>query len=202
MLALVLDTETNGFPTDWNLDFSHTDNWPRITQLSWVVVDAKSGYYFSKHNHIIKPDGWSVPTPDQLVGSKNPNFFVENNISTERCEKEGVPLIIALHFLMKDLSLCKLYINHNLKFDYNVVVSEMERYNVYPEKDIQKLCTMETTKDLLQLPGRGDFKLPSLQELHEYLFKTKFDGNHDAFADVKATADSFLELVRRGYYKI
>ena len=59
-------------------------------------------------------------------------------------------------------------------------------------------CT-ETTALLLQLPGGrgGKFKLPTLTELHEYLFNEKFAEAHNATADVEATTRCFLELIRK-----
>lgn len=59
-------------------------------------------------------------------------------------------------------------------------------------------CT-EVTASLLQLPGGrgGKFKLPTLTELHSYLFNKPFSEAHNATADVEATTRCFLELVRR-----
>ena len=62
-------------------------------------------------------------------------------------------------------------------------------------------CT-ETTASLCQLPGGrvGKFKLPTLTELHQHLFKSPFAEAHNATADVEATTRCFLELLRRGSY--
>ncbi len=59
-------------------------------------------------------------------------------------------------------------------------------------------CT-EITASLLQLPGGrgGKFKLPTLTELHQYLFNEPFAEAHNATADVEATTRCFLELIRR-----
>ena len=59
-------------------------------------------------------------------------------------------------------------------------------------------CT-ETTADLLKLPGGrgGKFKLPTLTELHQYLFNQPFAEAHNATADVEATTRCFLELIKR-----
>lgn len=58
-------------------------------------------------------------------------------------------------------------------------------------------CT-ETTAALLKLPGgrSGKFKLPTLTELHQYLFNKPFSEAHNATADVEATTRCFLELIR------
>jgi DNA polymerase-3 subunit alpha len=48
------------------------------------------------------------------------------------------------------------------------------------------------------LPGGrgGKFKLPTLTELHQYLFNQPFAEAHNATADVEATTRCFLELIR------
>ena len=58
-------------------------------------------------------------------------------------------------------------------------------------------CT-EVTALLCKLPGGrgGKFKLPTLSELHEFLFDKAFKEAHNATADVEATARCFLELIR------
>ena len=58
-------------------------------------------------------------------------------------------------------------------------------------------CT-EVTASLLKLPGGrgGKFKLPTLTELHQYLFNQPFAEAHNATADVEATTRCFFELIR------
>ena len=48
------------------------------------------------------------------------------------------------------------------------------------------------------MPGGrgGKYKLPTLIELHEFLFDASFKEAHNATADVEATARCFLELIR------
>jgi len=64
-------------------------------------------------------------------------------------------------------------------------------------------CTEDTAK-LCQLPGGrgGKFKLPTLTELHQYLFGEPFNEAHNATADVEATARCFFELLRTNNYTI
>ena len=55
---------------------------------------------------------------------------------------------------------------------------------------------------MCRIPGGrgGKFKLPTLTELHEYLFDEPFGEAHNATADVEATTRCFLELVRKRSY--
>ncbi len=46
-----------------------------------------------------------------------------------------------------------------------------------------------------KIPGRfGNYKWPTLSELHIKLFGKDFENAHDALADITATADCFWEL--------
>jgi DNA polymerase-3 subunit alpha len=67
-----------------------------------------------------------------------------------------------------------------------------------PTLPVLDTCT-EVTAELLKLPGGrgGRFKLPTLTELHSYLFNVPFAEAHNATADVEATTRCFFELIRR-----
>ncbi|MEJ6736049.1 MAG: DNA polymerase III subunit alpha, partial [Flavobacteriales bacterium] len=89
----------------------------------------------------------------------------------------------------------------NLGFDNNIMGAEFHRLGIensllnFPVLDT---CT-EITAQLCQLPGGrgGKFKLPTLSELHAFLFSKPFSEAHNATADVEATTRCFLELIRR-----
>src|SRR6478609_1675078 len=95
MRAIIWDCETNGKPRGKPKGKTFKDDiWPRITQLAWVVICMDTGRILLRFNYIIKPDGWTVPSLEEqiLLEEKNPYFFEDNNISTDRCEIEGRPL--------------------------------------------------------------------------------------------------------------
>ena len=81
---------------------------------------------------------------------------------------------------------------------------EFHRMNI--GSDMSKMPVLDTctevTASLLKLPGGrgGRFKLPTLTELHSYLFNVPFSEAHNATADVEATTRCFLELVRRDIF--
>ncbi|MGB1450701.1 MAG: DNA polymerase III subunit alpha, partial [Marinirhabdus sp.] len=70
--------------------------------------------------------------------------------------------------------------------------------NPLPAIPLLDTCT-ETTAQLCKIPGGrgGKFKLPTLTELHQFLFDRPFAEAHNATADVEATTRCFLELLRR-----
>lgn len=186
---LFLDVETNGKPINWNASYEDLDNWPRITQLAWIVADA-TGKMLTGHQLMIKPDGWEIPKEE---------FFINNNMSTERCELEGIPIKSALEFLMLDIANCDVLVAHNLSFDHRTTWSEIIRAGMEPKKGMIKICTMLKSTKHCNLPnpkGKGPAKWPTLEELHTKLFDKPFDGMHDAGGDVAAVYKCFFELVK------
>ena len=92
-------------------------------------------------------------------------------------------------------------VGQNVGFDINIMGCEFHRAGItsnLASLNVLDTCT-ETTAELLRLPGGrgGKFKLPTLTELHEYLFGQKFSEAHNATADVEATTRCFLELIRK-----
>lgn len=187
-MYLFFDTETTG-----------TEPGSRITQLAWQMYSSE-GKCFAKYSELIKPDGWTIPTVDELTakGNKNPHFFEQNNMSTERCEKEGKPIKHALDAFTKAIENCKYMIAHNLQFDVRILAHEIKLLNVSTINKPFKICTMNSTTLICKIPnvGRSGFKWPKLEELHRFLFNCDFDGAHDAGADVAATAKCFFQLLK------
>lgn len=191
MNYLFFDCETTGVPKDYKASYEDVDNWPRVTQLAWMLCND-DGSILSKYQTLIKPDGWVVP---------NEQFFIDNNMSTERCEAEGNPIGLVLALLMNDKMQTDFLVAHNLNFDHRVVWAEFCRAGIPPRSGLTKICTMMKSTKFCNLPnpkGYGAPKWPKLVELHKVLFKKDFDGAHDALADVIALKDCFFELVKRG----
>lgn len=188
-MYLFFDTETTGLPKDFNAPATDLDNWPRITQIGWQLYDEDENL-INEFCSLIKPDGWEIPKEE---------FFIENNMSTERCEKEGTPLTEVLEKLILDMEKSKYLIAHNMDFDKNIVSAEFIRYQVKPKNKLEKLCTMKESTDYCKIKNNwSGYKWPKLVELYNKLFDEDFDGAHDAIADVNACARSFFELKKRG----
>src|SRR5690606_13336985 len=95
----------------------------------------------------------------------------------------------------------KFIVGQNVGFDVNIMGAEFFRLGIespLTQLPVLDTCT-ETTATLCQIPGGrgGKFKLPTLTELHQYLFNVPFSEAHNATADVEATTRCFLELIRR-----
>lgn len=202
MNALIFDTETNGKAKDFKAPASDVNNWPRITQLGWQLVNIETGDLVREHQSLILPDGWTIPTVEELTvrGEKDPYFFERNNMSTERCLEGGEPIHKQLSLLLEVINDpdTVILVAHNMAFDLKVVSAEMIRLDMVAERTVTKLCTMEASTAFCRLPPfrYGKYKWPSLTELHNKLFGCDFEGAHDALDDVKATAKCLIELIK------
>ena len=188
-MYLIFDTETTGLPKRWGAPISDTDNWPRCIQIAWQLHDAM-GRVIEHQDYLVKPEGFNIPYDAERI----------HGISTELAEAEGIPLAEVLEKFNIALSKTKFIVGQNLGFDINIMGCEFYRLGIESpmgSMPILDTCT-EVTASLLKLPGGrgGKFKLPTLTELHQYLFNKPFAEAHNATADVEATTRCFFELIR------
>ncbi|AOW08424.1 DNA polymerase III subunit alpha [Flavobacterium gilvum] len=192
-MYLIFDTETTGLPKKWGAPISDTDNWPRCIQIAWQLHDDM-GKLIEHQDYLVKPEGFNIPYDAERI----------HGISTELAEAEGVSLVEVLEKFNIALGKAKFIVGQNLGFDVNIMGCEFYRMGVESPMGFMPIldtCT-EVTASLLKLPGGrgGKFKLPTLTELHEYLFEVPFAEAHNATADVEATTRCFLELIRRDIF--
>lgn len=192
-MYLFFDTETNGLPKNMKGDPRDLDNWPRVIQLAWVLLDADFNEIDTDCN-LIMPDGWTIPTE---------KFWIDNGYSTETNMEQGMRMPMALFRFANAINRAEFTIAHNMNFDSPIITAEMLRYGVTPQHKTKKICTMHTTTQFVGARNsRGGIKWPKLEELHEKLFGVKFDNAHDALADVRATVRCFKELTKLGIIEI
>ena len=189
-MYLIFDTETTGLPKRWDAPITDTDNWPRCIQIAWQLHDAM-GNCIEHQDYLVQPDGFNIPYDAEKI----------HGISTELAQQQGIPLVEVLEKFNTVLSKTKFIVGQNVGFDLNIMGAEFHRAsvaNILQELPVLDTCT-EHTANLCQIPGGryGKFKLPTLTELHEFLFNTPFAEAHNATADVEATTRCFFELIRR-----
>ena len=192
-MYLIFDTETTGLPKRWDAPITDTDNWPRCIQIAWQLHDAM-GNCIDHQDYLVKPDGFNIPYDAEKI----------HGISTELAAEQGISLAEVLEKFNAVLEKTKFVVGQNVGFDLNIMGAEFVREDVanqLQELPVLDTCT-EHTAELCKIPGGrgGKFKLPTLTELHEFLFNQPFAEAHNATADVEATTRCFLELVRRKEY--
>lgn len=189
-MYLIFDTETTGLPKRWNAPITDTNNWPRCIQIAWQLHD-ESGNLIEHQDYLVQPEGFNIPYDAENI----------HGISTELAQEQGIHLAEVLEKFNEALNKTKFIVGQNIKFDLNIMGCEFVRENI--ANQLQGLPALDTctehTASLCKLPGGryGKFKLPTLTELHQYLFNKPFNEAHNATADVEATTRCFFELIRK-----
>ncbi len=187
-MYLFFDTETNGLPSDWKVPVTDLSSWPRLVQIAWILFD-KMGNEIERNDHIIKPNGFSIPYNASKV----------HGITTERANAEGVNLKPVLIEFDNLISKTTYLVAHNMSFDEKIVGAEFLRNEITNSiLSKRKICTMKGTTDYVAIPGYYGNKWPKLSELHQKLFGFDFEESHNAAADINATAKCFWEARKLG----
>ena len=98
-MYLIFDTETTGLPHNWKAPLTDFNNWPRCVQLAWQVHDLE-GKLMEVKNYIIKPESYDIPFNAEKI----------HGISTERANKQGIPLTqVLLEFIKREESIINLW---------------------------------------------------------------------------------------------
>ena len=188
-MFLIFDTETTGLPKRWNAPISDTDNWPRCVQIAWQLHD-EFGRCIEHKDFLVTPEGYDIPYDSEKI----------HGISTALATERGVSLDEVLDLFNEVLKKSKFIVGQNVGFDVNIMGAEFYRKDI--ESNLADLPVLDTctehTANLCKIPGGrgGKFKLPTLTELHQFLFGTAFNEAHNATADVEATTRCFFELIR------
>jgi DNA polymerase-3 subunit alpha len=194
-MYIIFDTETTGLPRNWNAPITDTSNWPRVIQIAWQVHDDM-GRLIENKDFLIRPDGFDIPYDAEKI----------HGISTELAQQYGDSLEDVLLLFNNALEKADFVVGQNVGFDINVLGCEfvrLDQSSKMAEMPVLDTCT-EVTAELCKLPGGrgGRFKLPTLTELHQFLFHVPFSEAHNATADVEATTRCFLELIRLGHFSL
>ena len=162
-MYLIFDTETTGLLVIIMLLSVIVRIGLRAVQIAWQLHDA-TGKLLEHKDFLIHPDGYTIPYDAERI----------HGISTELATQEGVPIAQVFNEFEQALSKTKYVVGQNIGFDIHIMGAEYYRYGVdtqLQELPILDTCT-EITAELCKIPGGrgGKFKLPTLTELHKFLF--------------------------------
>lgn len=181
---IFLDTETT--MVDWDnynqaLAPTHSDNWPRLLQLAYIVTD-KTGKEIARYNELIFPEGFTF----------EPRPMPFENIRLEYNLQHGVPCQSAINSVFGWIQKGYLPVGHNTDYDIRVCQAEDYRLtNGYIDIDNWK-DTAKMAKAQLGMPGRHGYG-PKLGDLYFHFFQDTFE-SHDSMADVEATMAVFFKM--------
>jgi DNA polymerase III epsilon subunit-like protein len=221
--VLLLDTETNGLPTSRQAPPARWEFYPALLQISWAIYEIEGPYF----RPISKRDiGVALhPSIPWNAGAARVHGITEPEA---RC---GTPAYKALQELGAALREVSIVVAHNMDFDKPII-----RAAAYAEADrgfpgaspadlaalralwptnIQELCTMRTTKNIIKIPSpyyadKPDagirYKVPKLNEVYTWLYGHPYDVSgaslHNAKSDTHCLAQCVSGLLRKGYASI
>jgi DNA polymerase III alpha subunit (gram-positive type) len=188
-MYLVFDTETTGLPNNWKAPASDINNWPKITQLAYIVYDEKQNEML--RNSLLVQVGEPLSETVKEI----------TRLDDSMLKRYGVTQLDAFLTFASALSRCDYAVAHNMQFNQKVVEATAHRLDVpIPFSGVETLCTKDLSTDYCKIPVRfaGSYKWPTLQELHKHLFGEFFEDAHRADIDTEACAKCFFQLLERG----
>jgi DNA polymerase III epsilon subunit-like protein len=204
---IVFDTETTGLIPKQNKATKEPpsiDQFPYITQLSFIVYDTVLETVRSSYNNYIKlPKGIEVP----------PIVTEITGITTEKCNEEGIEIKEALSVLYHAIILCDSVVGHNIEFDIKVVNAELKRNAEFLPPKFQDLfdpkrmlqlgintdCTMRMSTDACSIYVTNERnqkykKFPKLVETYTHLFHEIPENLHNSLIDALVCLRCYLKF--------
>lgn len=181
-MNLIFDTETCGL---FNKDAKYSDlkefDKSRLISICWFII--KNDNIIEQAYHIVKPEGFTIPLKASNI----------HGITTENATKNGSSILQVLKLFSESIKRCKNIIGHNINYDYNIMRSELFRFNMLEElKELENkhlICTMEKGKQFMNIS-----KYPKLSELYKYLYNEEISNAHNALSDVKHTYKCYIKM--------
>lgn len=205
MKLLLLDTETNGLPKNRYAPPSCTEAFPAVLQLSWSLFTVRG-----KGLHLEDSQDRSIALPPGVPYDAGAGAI---HGITEEAARQGSSALEVFTELAAVLKGVDCVVAHNLSFDRPVIRAAAYAVGIrdiwpLPSK-VQEFCTMRETRDLCCLGGgsiEGVYKLPSLNELYNFLYGHVYDLSgvkmHSSRADTHCLGRCVEGLLRKGYLTV
>lgn len=178
-MKLIFDIETCGlpifekqkkreFPKPENLD---AYNSARIVSIAWILVN-ENYEIIQQEYYIIKPDNFIIPEHVVKI----------HGISTQYAHEFGIPINNMFNRIGEALERVDSILSYNIEFDYNILKSELFRYNQNNiieklDKKIKK-CIMLLSQQYMQMTT-----YPKLCDAFKYMFNENMNNAHNAMED-------------------
>ena len=187
MKKIIIDTETNGLPSNYNDLYTYKN----IVQISFMVIGVDNEEV-ARGNFIIKQDEDISKESSKIHG-----------ITNEIAESKGLDFFEVMGVILPFIDRIDAIIGHNIKFDLASIKSMYLRNNKdVPEIEKIVIDTMIVGSELGIFTGANNLpKWPKLSELYKHFFEEEFEDQHNSMGDVIATCKCFLELEKMGKIK-
>ncbi|MHA8070054.1 3'-5' exonuclease [Aquirufa ecclesiirivi] len=195
--TLVIDTETNGLPVEYN-----SYPYPEPVQISWAVYDSNDEIVQFR-DYIVAPSNYSISEKSTQIHGISDDYARMNGY-------EIYDILLELDLVIKN---CTLIIGHNLDFDLKVIESAAFPFaNYFPKNYLSELgetffgrynfeyiCTMKNSMNYLN--SINIYKYPKLSELYKLLFKETPIGLHNSAVDIQLTFDIYIRMRKQNLFK-
>jgi len=187
-MYLIFDVTANGKPQNWKASYTDVFMWPRLIHCSWIVLDDQFKP-IEDYNCIIKPENFKI-TEESFEKSGEDKAKFES----------GDPITEVLSKFKDSLEMVQYTISFNLNFNESIIAAEYHRAGEKnPLLYLDKFCLMQESTWYCKIPGkRGNYKWPTLNQLHAVCFNQKFSPAGNARADVIAASRCFIKLMKIG----
>lgn len=171
-MILVVDTETTGIP-----DFTgnpEDEGQPRLVQLGAILMDASYTIRAELNMLVSTHAQFSTPEVEKIHG-----------IDKQTLMKYGfneLDVMVNFNYLCRR---AEVIVAHNLKFDAFILGTAFHHAGIAAAPPEKKFCTMTEMAKVIKPGANGRV---SLMQSYQHAFGTKFEGAHDAMADVRACA--------------
>ena len=198
MKILVFDTETTGLPPRKKSN-SNLSDWPHIVQLSYILYNTDNNSYVVRNRIIDTRDKFVIPKESSNI----------HGITEEISKEKGIFIEDAVIEFSGFIDVSDVIVAHNLSFDRNIIVKELERLN-YPNyfniRENKYYDTMIESIELCKIPlerpwKNQKYKYPKLVELYSLLFSDEeakiMDFAHNAIIDVIMTLRCYMKMTNQ-----
>lgn len=191
MKYLFFDTETTGIPYTYKKSpLEDKYNWPHIVSICWVLYDPITQKTSPFYYYVLQPNGFTIP----------PEASAIHGISQSYAFTHGQPAATILQAFCKHAAQADKIIAHNLHFDKNVLLNDLQWFlsscpTQLPWSAEKEFCTMMDNIETCKIPfanGKPGYKYPKLDELYAHVFgKPAPQDAHNAERDVRVLVEIY-----------
>jgi DNA polymerase-3 subunit alpha len=175
-MKLIFDIETSGLPIMIKKKYPNPEdldayNSARIVSIAWVLINDENDIIQQEY-YVIKPDNFTIPEHVTKI----------HGITTEYAHKFGIPIDEMFKRIEKVLEKTSCVLSYNINFDYNILKSELIRYN--KNEIVKKLDENNNTCIMMMSQNHMSSKYyPKLCDAYKYIFNESMINAHNAMDD-------------------
>ena len=191
-MYLFLDLEFTGL-TDFNVSYKNLSNYDkaRIISLSYVIVDKNQLENIVKEYHsVVKPDNFIIPNESIQI----------HHIDNDFANLNGKKITDIFDEIEEDFHNCELLFTYFISADYNVLCSELFRYQHRLLKKIaamRTMCVFEYAKKYFYKRSRP--KTFKLIDVYKTLTGGETFPHHNSLEDAKACYKVY-KLIKNDFF--